>query len=152
MILFVIIAERLNLENYFFACEKVQVFWRKLVELNNKLSIREQIELDCHKVLFGTAMYSKVINFIILLAKQFIVTQQYQDAIIQYEKFLSVVIRNFEMEKLIARSDVGKAKSRNRWTPFITNRGDIDVCNISDHRMQVMMTTYDVGSLPMMCK
>ena len=125
-----------SIEHYFFACEQVQIFWRKLVvELNNKLSIREQIELDCDKVLFGTAMYSKVINFIILLAKQFIVTQHYQDSIIQYEQFLPVVIRNFEIEKLIARSDVEKEKFCNRWTPFITNRGDIDMCNISDHMM-----------------
>ena len=68
------------MEHYFFFCEQVEVFWRKLIiEINHKLSKQEQIELNCYEVLFGTDKVSKIINFIILLAKQFIVSRHYQD-------------------------------------------------------------------------
>ena len=49
-------------------------------------------------------------GFIILLAKQFIVRQHYADARISYVAFLPMLIRHFDMEKQISRSDAEKEK------------------------------------------
>ena len=111
----------------------MKVFWREFkTALNTKLAECDRLDLTCHDVLFGAARFSKVINFLILLAKQFIAYQHYQDAPILFNAFVPKIISGFAMEKCIARSDTEKEKFRERWNPFITSSNGGDRCNIDD--------------------
>ena len=77
-----------TIEHYFFSCEHVKAFWRQLeIELYKYLPTREKLTFTCTTVLFGASQISNVVNFIVLLAKQFIAQQRYQDTEIGTEIF-----------------------------------------------------------------
>ena len=100
-----------SIEHYFFLCEQVKEFWKELENtLNKKLTGMNRLNIQCYDALFGAENCSEVINFIILLAKQFIVQQHYQDMPICYRAFLPMLMRNFDMEKMMARSEAAKEK------------------------------------------
>ena len=122
-----------TIEHYFFICEQVRKFWKELeTSLNKKLTETNRLNIQCYDVLFGSENYLDVINFMILLAKQFIVQQHYREALIRYQAFLPMLLRSFDMEKMMARTEDAKEMFRNRWSPYITMRNNVDCCNIAD--------------------
>ena len=60
------------------------------------------------------------------------VQQHYRDALIRYQAFLPMLLRSFDMEKMMARTEAAKEMFRNRWSPYITMRNNVDCCNIAD--------------------
>ena len=122
-----------TIEHYFFLCGQVEMFWKELENvLNRKLEDCDRLQMTCNDVLFGNSNFSIVVNFLILLAKQFIVNQHYQDTPIVVNNFLPRIVNNFEVERCMARHRRQIDKFRERWTPFITCRNGGDVCNIGD--------------------
>ena len=70
-----------TIEHYFYNCEQVKTFWKEVENaLNQKMSNVEKLTIDCKDVLFGNKGFLDIVNFIILVAKQFIVQQHYHEA------------------------------------------------------------------------
>ena len=106
-----------TLEHYFFACEEVKELWLKIAAVVNARGISLRITLK--DVLFGSAEIPDVVNLIILVAKQFIVNQNYRDGSKELPGFCAALSKMFNMEKCIAMKHSNKEKFRKRWAPFI---------------------------------
>lgn len=106
-----------TLEHYFFECAEVHAFWSELASKLNALGMTMWLTRDV--VLFGSDTCSSLINLIILVAKQFIVEQNYRDECKGMSAFRASLFKMFRMEKCIATKNEKMEKFRNRWSPLI---------------------------------
>ena len=106
-----------TLEHYFFECAEVHAFWSELASKLNALGMTMRFTLDV--VLFGSDTCSLLINLIILVAKQFIVEQNYRDGCKGISAFRASLFKMFRMEKCIATKNEKMGKFRRRWSPLI---------------------------------
>ena len=73
------------------------------------------MQFDCNDVLFGVDGHPHLVNLIILVAKQFIVNQNYRDGSKEMPAFHAALAKMFEMEKHIAKENNKIDKFRLRW-------------------------------------
>ena len=84
-----------TIQHLFLECEPVRQFWNGLVErINPKLEVRQRFNINKKNVIFGSLTASPIANFIVLYAKQFIVTQRFQDREVALNKFVSSFEKN----------------------------------------------------------
>ncbi|XP_043218190.1 uncharacterized protein LOC122379777 [Amphibalanus amphitrite] len=109
-----------TMQHYFFECSYVRKFWRGLSSmLNERTDAAGTIEITCYNALFGGRQYANIVNCMILLAKQFIVTQHSHDTAPNMQAFRPVLSRMFDMEKTIAVKGSKVDEFRDRWKLFI---------------------------------
>ena len=117
-----------SLEHCFYECNEVAAFWSALERaLNVKLPMREKVKLTCHDVMFGCLGRPDVINLIILVAKQFIVSQRIREGLFNMDQFRPALLKMFRMEKRNALANVKMDRFRERWTHFIDIAGALDI-------------------------
>ena len=89
-----------TLKHYFTLCHEVFNFWKELIEIVNiRLPARHKFEMSTKNILFGDAAAIKIVNFIVLVAKQYIILQRTQDCSISMPGFRPFLHRYFLMEK-----------------------------------------------------
>ena len=111
-----------GLEHYFFDCAEVHDFWLELEEIINAKGIAMRFARQ--EVLFGADRFSSIINLIDLVAKQFIVNQNYDNGCKGMPLFRAALLKMFNMEKLIAIKNDRIEKFRIRWAAFV-GTGDL---------------------------
>ena len=77
------------------------------------------------EILFGIINGPSIVNFLILLAKQFIIIQRYRDGAFTVDNFRRFLVKFFAMEKTIARKNDKFSQLRKRWQPFITESEEL---------------------------
>lgn len=108
------------IQHYFAECY-VRIFWGALFErVNGKVNQRNRFHAATKNIIFGAPGKSLVVNFIILIAKQFIVNRRFKDERICWADFVDVLRRHFSMEKIVAAKKKVIDKFINKWSPFVT--------------------------------
>lgn len=117
-----------TIQHYFMRCHAVQQFWDSLVSLiNRKLPARNRLELSFVNIIFGCPKASKIVNVIILLAKQCIVTQRARGCNVSLPAFMICFKKMFEMEKYNAHRNQRMEMFVERWKYFMSRSGDFDL-------------------------
>ena len=112
-----------TIQHLFLECEPVRQFWNGLVErINPKLEVRQRFNINKKNVIFGSLTASPIANFIVLYAKQFIVTQRFQDQEVTLNKFVSSFEKMYQIELCIAGQNGRLEQFKRRWEPFIDSK------------------------------
>ena len=93
-----------TLEHYFYDCSEVKEFWAQLASIVNARGFL--IRISSKDVLLGSDGFPDVVNFIMLVAKQFIVNQNYRDENKAMAAFRASLLSIFNMEKYIAKKNL----------------------------------------------
>ena len=116
-----------TLQHYVLWCADLHSFWRELAgTVNVKMTAATTVEFNCRNILFGCSSYTNVINLIVLVAKQFIVTQHMNDVTPNVQAFRPALLKMFNMEKCIAYKNMEMVSLRTRWEPFIADGNVLD--------------------------
>lgn len=113
-----------TLEHCLFGCTEVEAFWVELRETLNAIC-DFRIRLTSFDVIFGSTRYMDIINFIILIAKQFVLQQRYHDGLLTVNIFRHRLQRAFDIEKTNAFANLKVERFRKRWGPFISERNTL---------------------------
>ena len=110
-------------------CPEIEAFWRDLMTvMKQRLSSLASKHSFTHiDILFGIVDGRSIVNFLILIAKQFIVSQRYRDGRITVGVFRAFVAKFFAMEKEIARKNDKLTQFRRKWCHFVTVSGELDL-------------------------
>ena len=109
-------------------CPEIESFWRDLVAVMKRRlpSLADRTVFTNREILFGIVDGCSISNLLILIAKQFIVSQRYRDGQIMVEAFRPFVAKYFAMEQgKIARKNDKLARFRLRWRGFINGGGEM---------------------------
>ena len=85
--------------------------------INSKMET--ELRLTGKDVMFGGIRFPAIVNLIILVAKQFITYARHRDSASNMQAFRPMLLRMFEMEKVIAKKRGKCEQFRKRWLPFI---------------------------------
>ena len=116
-----------TIHHCFFECSEIRTFWEELTRmLNSRLPLGKRIILTRRKVIFGGMKFTKVINFIVLLAKQFISRQRAQERTVNIRLFRSCVRKACNMDRIAAMQNRDMERLE-RWSDFVDDAGQ---CNL----------------------
>lgn len=118
-----------TIEHSLFSCTEIKSFW---LELTTAMNLRltqsaSRLSFSHIEILFGIINGPSIVNFLILLAKQFIIIQRYRDGTFTVDAFRRYLVKFFAMEKTIARKNDKFSQLRRRWQPFITESGELNL-------------------------
>ena len=117
-----------TLQHYFVDCEETRLFWNDLAQrINQKLSQRRHFIPNIKNILFGNVSTLEVVNYIILIAKQFIVFRRAREEEVVLSHFTPFLIKQFQIETVIARKTNNMHKFEERWAPFISQNSTFDI-------------------------
>lgn len=109
-----------TIQHFFLNCECVRSFWVLLVsKMNQRLEQRWKFDMNERNIIFGSIEASPIINFIILNAKQFIVSQRFSDGNMDVNHFVSRLLRLFKIELYTAKRKGRLEQFKSRWRPFV---------------------------------
>ena len=116
------------IQHFLIHCHEVRRFWDNLVGLiNDKLPERHRLNLTDNTVIFGSLTAKKIVNFLILLAKQYIVIQRAQECNVSLTGFRIFLQKMFLMERCIAVKRQKMELLLERWKYFVTISGNFDL-------------------------
>lgn len=111
-----------TIQHFFVECHEVRVFWDNVVaRINSKVKPCYCIEGNANDVIFGVLNTRRVVNLIILIAKQFIVSRRFKEEQVCLEDFIPFLARHYYMEKIIATKKHSVDNFKAKWIPFIGN-------------------------------
>ena len=109
-------------------CHEVHNFWNEFISvMNNKLPAKYRIILSSRIVIFGSMTARAIVNFFILVAKQFIVIQRARESSITLTAFRSFLQKMFLLEKHIAVKTQNVERFEDRWKHFVTEAGEFSL-------------------------
>ena len=119
--------EEETIQHSLFSCTEIKCFWRELTTAMNLRLTQSACRLSFShiEILFGIINGPSIVNFLILLAKQFIIIQRYRDGAFTVDNFRRFLVKFFAMEKTIARKNDKFSQLRKRWQPFITESEEL---------------------------
>ena len=97
------------------------------MQINAKLPERHRIHLRVGQVIFGCLKRPAIINFMMLVGKQFITNQRSGERVITFSAYRSTLQKMFEMEKYLARCNDRMPKFCDRWRLFMGEGGKLDI-------------------------
>lgn len=115
-----------TLEHCLFYCSDVELFLGRLeATINLRLSVETRITLTAVEVIFGNPKRGRIINLIILVAKQFILQQRYRDKPMTIDIFRQYLLKMFHIEKTNAYLSTKIENFRRKWQPFISEVNEL---------------------------
>ena len=90
-----------------------------------RLSVETRITLTAVEVIFGNPKRDRIVNMIILVAKQFILQQRYRDKPMTMDIFRQYLLKMFHIEKTNAYLSAKIEKFRRKWQPFISEVNEL---------------------------
>ena len=99
-----------TVEHFFYYCEKVQVVWSSLKELNINI-LKLNCQLTVLEILFGipsTSLLHKVLNLLILVGKQCIYLTKKNEKNITLKIFINLLKKQIECEMYLIALNKGK--------------------------------------------
>ena len=110
-----------TIKHYFAECHDISVFWGKVTEkINQKLEQPHRFQNCSNNIIFGMPKNRSIVNLIVLIAKQFIVTRRFKEERICWDDFLPFLTQYFLMEKVTAIKKERVDKLKEKWESFLT--------------------------------
>lgn len=107
-----------TLEHLLYQCDKITELWESIKDwILNKMNIR--LEITKETVILGTTNRSdKIINWLILIVKQYIYRTRCQNKNLSIFAIQNIVKQNFEIEKYILLKNCKYAEFFTIWLPW----------------------------------
>ena len=117
-----------NFQHFFYECEEVKAIWEHiLLNIKNKLSLRDDF-VSVRTVLFGYPAGPAVVNLIILIVKQYLVTNklsQCQTKHVFKEGAIEAIVNHWRVERIIAIKNKSLDKFISKWRMIIGSDGEL---------------------------
>ena len=113
-----------TLQHLLFNCFEVKQFWDKLATIIKRRTKLTEIRFTVRNVIFGLLGDKEIVNIIVLLGKQFVVSQRHMDRSITVDAFRHVVEKHCKIEKAIAIKNKRFDWFNNRWRYFLSSTGN----------------------------
>ena len=111
-----------TLTHLFWDCNVIKQFWHDIQNwLKGECVHINDLNLSKTDIIFGIDNQRRadaVINFIILLAKQFIYRMKYKNAVPLIQIFKKVLLLQYNVEKFLAYSNCNWTKFNQKWMPY----------------------------------
>ena len=112
-----------TIQHFLFHYFEVKQFWDELELVIKRRTKLTDIHFTLRNVIFGLLRGKEIVDVIILLGKQFIVSQRYMDRPITVDAFRYVVENHCKMEKAIAMKNQRFDWFNKRWHYFLSTIG-----------------------------
>lgn len=117
-----------NFEHFFYHCRDVRSIWEHVLsQLKNKFALQDDFD-SVQTVLFGYPSAPLVVNLIILLVKQYVVTNKLNQGQSNYlgkEGAIEAIAGYIRIEKNIAMRRDKMIKFREKWSKISDSNGDL---------------------------
>ena len=117
-----------TIQHFFVTCNDNEMFWNKIsAEINQRVEPRHHFHANASNIIFGALKNRKIVNLIVLIAKQYIVKQRFKEERLIWDEFKAFLTRFFHMEKINANKK-GKIETfKEKWSPFVTPNVQINI-------------------------
>ena len=104
-----------NICHFLYSCSSTLAFWEDIIEETNR-KIGTELRLNNELVIFGQKRAGKLPNYIILIAKQYVMNRKLHGEPLSSNGLWAMVHKQYEVEKCIANQPGGNLKRfRKKW-------------------------------------
>ena len=111
-----------SIVHLFGECNIIMVFWNELQQIiNSRCNVTEQLALNNSSILLGldpTQTQNKVIDQIILFAKQYIYNCKVFKRDIKVRAFLSILLNKYKVECILSHNAKDQINFMSNWEPY----------------------------------